>query len=246
MLRVAQPAEQAAQQQAIQRQRADRPRRHRHQASAVQFLGLDADVFELQLVVADHQRGRTQIARATLVFQLQPELARRAQQGNDARPQGHEAAAAEALLIGLAVFQQRGVQAQAGVHQEQPAVQVPDLHGLQMALQEAAQGDFGVLRDAVAAPEIIEGALGQDAERHAAAQHRAGDGVERAVASGGDDDALLVLRALDGGLRRFGQFGRIIDRHQRVTPARLVEDAADGVLQDLRVAAPRSGVEDDE
>ncbi|KAG0929638.1 hypothetical protein G6F31_017279 [Rhizopus arrhizus] len=198
------PAEQAAHQQAIQRQRADRARRHRHQAAAVQLLGFDADVLELQLVVANHQRGRAQVAHPAFVLQLQPERARGAQQRDDARPQRHKPAAAEALLVGFAVFQQGGVQAQAGVHQEQPAIEVSHLHRLQMALQEAAQGDFGVLGDAVAASEVIERALGQDAEGHALAQHGAGHGVKCAVAAGGDDHALLVLRALDGGLRRFG------------------------------------------
>jgi hypothetical protein len=115
-----------------------------------------------------------------------------------------------------------------------------------MALQETAQRHLGILRDAVAATEIIECALGQDAERHALAQHGARHCIERAVTACGNHHALLVLRALDRSLRGFGEFGRVVHRHQRVAPAGLVEDAADGVLQDLRVAAPRSGVEDDE
>ncbi|KAG1078655.1 hypothetical protein G6F40_016617 [Rhizopus arrhizus] len=77
-----------------------------------------------------------------------------------------------------------------------------------MARLEAAQGDFGVLGDAGAASEVIERALGQDAEGHALAQHGAGHGVKCAVAAGGDDHALRVLRARDGGRRRLGQPGR--------------------------------------
>ncbi|MNT05581.1 hypothetical protein D3C72_1402050 [compost metagenome] len=115
-----------------------------------------------------------------------------------------------------------------------------------MPLKKAAQRDIRVLRNAVGTPEIIERALRQDAEWHALAQHGGGDRVKRAVAARRDDDALLVLGALDGVLRRFGQVFGVVHRHQRIASAGLVEDAADGVLQDLRVAAPRSCVEDDE
>ncbi|MCY1533881.1 hypothetical protein D9M68_692320 [compost metagenome] len=203
-------------------------------------------MFELELVVAHHQGRGPQAAGLALVIEQQGQLARRAQQRNQTRPQGHQTAAAILLFVGLAVFEQLRIQAQAGIDQERPAVEQADLNRPGLALQEAMQGRFRVLGDAVTAAEVVERALGQDAERHVLAQHRAGDGVERAVAARGDDDALLVARAPHRGLGRFGQPGRIFHGNQLVAPSGRIEDAADGVLQHLRVAAPRSSIEDDE
>ncbi|MNT05582.1 hypothetical protein D3C72_1402060 [compost metagenome] len=82
MFGFAQAAEQAAHQQPVQRKRAHRLDRHGNKAITFQFTRLDADVFQLQFVVAHHQRRRAQVADATLFFQLQSQLARRAQQGD--------------------------------------------------------------------------------------------------------------------------------------------------------------------
>ena len=210
------------------------------------WCGGDADVFELEFVVAHHQGGRPQAAGLAFVVEHQGQLARRAQQRDQSRPQGDQAAAAVLLFVGLAVFEQLRIQAQAGVDQEQPAVEQADPHRPGLALQETVQGRFRVLGNAVAAAEVIEGALGQDAEGHALAQHDAGHGAERAVAAGGDHHALLLPGAPQRLAGLFGQTGRVLHGHQFVAPSGRIEHAADGVLQRLRVAAPRSGIEDDE
>src|SRR5690606_21143560 len=181
-------------------------------------------------IVADHDGGRAQAALLAFVLELHLELPVRPREGHQGRPERHIAAAPIALLVGFAVFQQLRIQAEAGIDQEHLPVEQPDLHRLRLGGQQAAGGDLGILGDAVGAPEIVERALRQDAERQAGSQHCLGHRAERAVSAGSDHHPAVVAGTSDGRLRRRGQLAAAVDRHQLVAAAGPVQHSPDDGL----------------
>ena len=203
-------------------------------------------LFQLQRVVADEQRGRAHAARAALHLDLQAQAAVAAQQRRHAGAEGHQPAAAEAALPAFALFQQARVQADAGIDQEHPVVDQPHLHRLHRRVQQQLHGLRGVLRNAVRAAEVVEGALRQHAEGAAAAQHGLRHGVQRAVAAGGDDHAACRLGALHRIARDDRQAPRVVHLQQmQLAPGRGA-GLFDRQALAFGIAGARAEIEDDE
>ena len=144
---------------------------------------VQAHLLQLQPVVAHKQRGGAHLPHHTAFVDQQPQLAVPPQQGHTCRAHGHPTAAAKARFVGFAVFQQRRVQAQAGVDQKHMAVHCAHLyrhgHGVYQHLRRL--GRFG--RNAVGAGHVIKRAQRHHPHRTACGMRRLGHRVDRAVAA---------------------------------------------------------------
>ncbi|MDT4857075.1 hypothetical protein FQZ97_914870 [compost metagenome] len=154
--------------------------------------------------------------------------------------------AAEACLVALALLQQVGIQAHAGIHQEHAVVHQPHLHGPGLLREQHLQRLRRVARDAVGAAEIVEGALRQHAEGAAAAQRGLGHGVDGAVAARGHHHAAHGPGTFDRLARqRLHTAGAVHEEH--AVPAAVCGKGVIDDLAGLRSAlAAGAGVEHDE
>jgi two-component system, chemotaxis family, CheB/CheR fusion protein len=224
VLGVAERAERPAQRQDEHRPRADRAHHDRGEAPAVEIARLvDADALELQPVVAHEQGGGAQRSGLAFGLDVEAELPPVPEQRREAREHRHEAAAPEALLVRLALFENLGVEAHAAVDQEQAAVDHARLHRLDMRPEQRARLGLGVLGYAVGPAEQVEGALRHHAEATPAAVHGARDAIDRAVAPGGDHHAALAPRAVHGLFGAARQVGGVLDQQKVVLAPRLFE-----------------------
>ena len=125
--------------------------------------GVRTELLQLQAVVANEERQGLHVADrlAHLDVQLQPTL--RSQQRGTGRHERNPAAAAEARLVGLAVLQQLGVDAQAGVDQKQAVVDGGHLHRQRTRVEQHQRCSNRIGGDAVRPCKVVEGAVRNDA-----------------------------------------------------------------------------------
>jgi hypothetical protein len=142
---------------------------------------IGAELRQLQPVVAHEKGQRLHVAHGCAHLDVQAQATLRAQQGGDAGHEGHPAASAKADLEGLAVLQQLRVDAQAGVHQEQPVIDGRHLHGARGRIQQQAGGFDRIGGDAVRPGKVVEGPVGDDAHRAARCMGGLGHRVQAAI-----------------------------------------------------------------
>ena len=207
--------------------------------------GLDADLFQLQPVVADKQSRRDDHRTLSIQVDLQRHPASPFEHRLDARQHRHPAVTAPLLLGGFPVLQQLRVQAQAGIDQKQAPVDFAHLHRLLSSQHQRSRRCFELLGNAVAATEKIEGSLWNDPQHAASEPGGLGHGVDGPVATDGHQHAAgpgRDRRSLAACLaQRLGRF----NRNEFVPTPRLVEHASQLVACLLQVVFARTGVDDD-
>jgi hypothetical protein len=143
----------------------------------------------------------------------------------------------------LALLEQLGVQADAGIHQEDALVDSPDLHRAHARAQQRVHGITQVFGNAVGAAEIIEGALGQHAEwaagPHRLVRHR----VQGAVAAGRHQDAALLARTRRHPAGGGAGSGRVVHDLEVAAPSGALQHLADGRAAQVGFGASGPGVE---
>ena len=103
--------------------------------------------------------------------------------------QGNPATAAVTLLVLFTLFQQPGVETEAGIDQKVAVIDYSQTDGLDPGVEQIVHCLFGVLGDAVGTSEVIEGPLGKHTKGHALSDHRLTDRIQRAVAAHGNHNA---------------------------------------------------------
>ena len=142
--------------------------------------------------------------------------------------------------------EQLWIQPQARVDQEYPVVDQPDLHRLHTRVQQRAGRFLRVGRDSMRAAEVVERALRKHAHWAAGVVGRLRHRVDRPVAPGGNNDAIVCQR-LPG---RSPSDPADVDARLRggdlVASTRFRQQAADQRMSIVRIAAAGPDVQDDE
>ncbi len=152
-------------------------------------------------------------------------------------------AAAQALLLALAVADDVRIEAEARVVDEDAAVHLADVDEHRPSSDDATHGRGDIERHAEIPGEMVERAEREHAECDLAADQRGDDGADGAVAAAGDDDVgMLRLRRLDlraqfRAMAHVADVDRSVGRH---------EERAQPVRHCVVVTAARAGVEDDD
>jgi hypothetical protein len=151
--------------------------------------GADAELeaFDLVGVVADEDEGGEALESLAVDGEADAEEGEAKEGEGGGEEEGGGFADAVALDF-LALHDHFGVEAEAGVVEEDAAVDGADVDGLGGAGGEDGDGRGEVGGDAEVGGEVVEGAAGDDAEADGGADEEGGNGVEGTVAAGGDDD----------------------------------------------------------
>ena len=151
-------------------------------------------------------------------------------------------AAAEPLLLALAVAHDVGVEAETRVVDEGAAVDLGDVDLHPVAVDDRPDRFFEVGRHAGVAREVVQRAEGEHAERHRLVGERTGDRADRAVAAAGDDHVGL---ARERGLDRGADLGAAARQADVGIGAGRVEQRAQPFEQRVVVAETGAGIDDD-
>ena len=188
-------AEQRVQGQ-FQQAQATRALRHvEAQLAAIEPLALaDIQAFHQVFIIADENERRAARMHGVLEFQLHAEK-RIAAQGRHQRPaEGQPLAPSQPALLLFAVAHDIGIQAQAGIVQENAAIHFAHVDLVQHALRHIGDRRIERQRNIQILGEMVQGTQRQDAKRRAAADNDGGDGIDGAVASAGHDDGRAITQ----------------------------------------------------
>ena len=223
-----------------QMQPADVARHQQRQLAVRDRIGA-VEIELLKLIGADRDKGHWRFHPVGLAVDGDRHFERLVDRRHrhDHRPIGRQPAAAPVLVDAFAHAEHRGIGAEAGVVEKDPAVHLADRDRAGVALERRGQRLFRVFRQAQAAREIVEGAHRQDSQRDVGAGQGGGQGADGAIAAGGDD---RIAAFGQGGVDGVAQLRR--GRHlTNFDPGEFRRGGADCVTP--VVAAPRRGIEND-
>ena len=115
-------------------------------------------------------------------FNAKPQPTMRAEQCDQGRPERHQPAAAEARLVGLAVLEQFGVQAQTRVDQKDEFVDLTHLYRHRRTTQQGHRGLCHAGRNTMRPGEVVEGAQWQHPHGAPLRMRGLGHRIDRSVA----------------------------------------------------------------
>ena len=133
-----------------------------------------------------------------------------------------------------------GIETQAGIVEEDMAVDLADIDPGEPAGEEIGDGRLELQRDLQILGEVVERAQGQDAQRVLAAHQRRGDRAQSAVAAAGHH-RLAPLR--HGLARQFGKLAAVAGKDDTGLAAMTGEEVRDLLAGLLRPVGARGAIE---